>query len=474
MTRPFRPGEPVSAKKLNLHSAAQAQFEVGSGSMSRMGASVGSADPDMSYRGFWVRIIPNSEKKVTDTTGGGQRDVYTYGWECIQLADVTDTGKGRYWVRDPGRFGSSDVDPVFASDFGKLTASEDGAFNYDQGSSRPAITAYLVVRDPASQRLVVVSGGETGGKLDVKGKDILLMPLGTYLEYRDCLPASFPEPPVGPDNLFCENHYAWAAYKICGYKFKKLFDMRTFGRWATELNGGTTSAWRRMLPAFWGWDDYTDGQPTGDKNCAGVRFINTGVGQLNCDTCPLWMDSTIKCLKIKFKTAPRPCPPPGYCDYVCVGEMNIMDTMEAWDKEFELLLCRAGCGFSYSGGNDSGVPFNITIIYEEIPRGHPDCVWGPAEFDPCDPCAGFGRWKFCIEFIAPASPIEGCDCGALKLIPNEQMKDLIVNCVETPVPIESCNKCIGPGPNYQNFAFVLPDSVFLNCCSQAEKETCGG
>lgn len=465
MSKPFRPGEPISAKKLNLHSAAMAQsdFAGPSGSVSRMGSSMAQTVFDTVDTGLWVRVT--ASEKQTNSTVAPTRDVYVHSWEALAYNDWQQN-----WIRDKARFGDKSSQPVFATDYKALTITPDSAFGTDQ--TRPAITPYFVVKDPVSQKLIAVNGSG-GGSLSTSGKDIQLMLLGTYDDYKDCSGVPTKPPTITPGGTdFCWPPFAWAAYKVCGYKYKKLFDMRSYGKWALELNGNGAPAFRRFYPAIWGWDTYTGGQPQSSDACAGVRFLGyCSQGTLSCIDCPPWMDSTKKCVKISFTTVSRPCPAPDYCGMACTGLMYAMDQANAWSKTFSFTMCRSGCGFSFSGSTYTN-PFNVNLTYEEIPRGGGTCFWGPDEFDPCNPCDGFGRWKFCLDFIPPASPASGCDCGALVYLTNSQVKDLVVNCTQLPISFKSCNKCVGTGEPYTDFDFIVPSSVKIDCCSTSESSAC--
>ena len=468
MSRSFKPGERLSAKRLNLHSAANAQVDMGnpSGSMSRFGSSVANVQHDLAGRGIWVRVVPNDVREVTDTTGGGQRVVKSYGWEAIHLLDITEAGKGRKWARNPAVFGTKDVDPVFASDLGNLTPSEDGSLDYSN-ASRPTLTPYLVARDPVSQRLIVVGGGG-GGSFSASGKDMVLMILGDYNSYKDCqgVLGVVGDPPKDENGNFCWPPYAWAAYKVCGYKYTKLFDMRGFGQWAQELNGGSTSSYRRFFPAFWGWDTYTDGyDPTGDANCAGVRFLGyNSQSALSC-TCPTWL-ANVQCLKITVKfIAEVTCTDPNVdCDCDLDFWTNMADY---WGTEQTVILCNSQMGCAWQGDL---TPFNLTLGWSSTPYDadeNGNCSWGPAEFDPCYPCDGFSRMSLSIN----SNSVNGGGAGNVYdtfKVDVKTIRELIADCTKGPITLaHDTFKGHCPGGNTSVFEWVK-----VECCSAAEEATC--
>jgi len=465
MSRSFKPGERLSAKRLNLHSAANAQVDLGnpSGSMSRFGSSVANVQHDLAGRGIWVRVVPDDVREVVDTTGGGQRVVKSYGWEAIHLLDITESGKGRRWARNPAVFGTKDVDPVFASDLGNLTPSEDGSLDYSN-ASRPTLTPYLVARDPVSQRLIVVGGGG-GGSFSASGKDMVLMILGDYNSYKDC-PGVPSDPPKDANGNFCWPPYAWAAYKVCGYKYTKLFDMRGFGQWAQELNGGSTSSYRRFFPAFWGWDTYTDGyDPTGDANCAGVRFLGyNSQSALSC-TCPTWL-ANVQCFKITVKfIAEVTCTNPNVdCDCALDFWTNMADY---WGTEQTIILCNSQMGCVWQGDL---TPFNLTLGWSSAPYDadeNGNCSWGPAEFDPCYPCDGFSRMSLSINSNFANGGGAGNVYDTFK-VDVKTIRELIADCTTGPITLaHDTFKGHCPGGNTSVFEWVK-----VECCSAAEEATC--
>lgn len=468
MSKPFQPGERLSAKRLNLHSAANAQVDLGSasGSMSRFGSSVANVQHDLAGRGIWVRVLPNSVREVIDTTPvGGQRVVKSYGWEAIHLLDITEPGKARKWARNPAVFGTKDVDPVFASDLGSLIPSEDASLDYTN-LNKPKLTPYLVARDPVSQRLIVVGGGG-GGSFSASGKDMVLMILGDYNTYKDCPGVPATDPPKDANGNFCWPPYAWAAYKVCGYKYTKLFDMRDFGQWATELNGGGTGSYRRFFPAFWGWDTFTDGyDPTGSVNCAGVRFLGyNSQGALTC-TCPTWL-ANVQCFKVTVKFIPEvTCTDP---NTDCDCDLDFWTNMaNLWGTEQTVILCNDQMGCVWQGDL---FPFNITLGWSSLPPdsdGSGNCSWGPAEFDPCYPCDGFSSMGLGINsnFVNGGNGL-GNLYDTFK-VDVKTIRELINDCTTGPVTLDH-NAFKGHCPSNGTSVF---EWVKVECCSSTEVNSC--
>lgn len=475
MSKPFRPGEPVSAKKLNSHSAALAQDGLAGapGSLTRFGSATSMVVHDLVNTGIVARMT--KESPITENyNDNGTRTVYKYSWESIYLNEWSEN-----WDRDTSRFGHYDQMPVYSITFGKLEITEDDAFKRSvQNDQRKKIHPYLIMKDPVSQRLFAVEGG--GGSFTAKSNDLVLMILGDYSDYKDCdgVKDVISSPPlVTGTSLLCEPAYAWSAYKVCGYKFKKVFDMRTYKKWAMELNGGTTAAWRRFHPVKFGWDQYTDGPPenSATNNCAGVRFYNTGASALSC-TCPTWLENT-SCIKLKFHTVPRPCNPGTNCGYGCGSMFQAMDDAIAWDKQFELTLCKtSNCNFL---GNMA--PFTMSMTFQEIPRGGNTCYWGPSEFDPCNPCDGFGRMKLLIGWDISPVPEVVCDQdnmdgpGWAMYFNLIALKNAIQSTPCTELGPETsfiCNGCDTSTTPNGHFEFIDRSTIKISCCSPTETADC--
>lgn len=419
--RGFRPGERLTRAGLNqkLNDAGKGRVH-GPRVRERQGKTI-LADEEFIFL------------KITEVSSTGPK---RYGWK--EVHHNKDTGN---WEDSP-RTGTIDTDPAFEIAGAVLTSGN---------------TVYRAERSRASGAWMIRSGGGSGS-LDVKGKDMVLMILGTEAEYNDCPNA----PPPSPG---CWPAYAWAAYKVCGYTYTKLFDARDLGVWAMELNGGSTSSWRRFHPAFWGWDVYTDGQPNASDDCAGVRFISSGVGALSC-ICPDWL-SSLKCLKISinYKTeAEVTCDNNGAVRCNCdstfwSGFTSAMSGV--WGTTQTSTICDVG-GCFWQGENG---PFGLSFFWEEIPRGEPECHWGPPTFDPCQPCDGFSRFGLSVN---RSSASGGAPIGNLYSryrIDALALRGLIENCSTGPLTMELVSHETNACPNVINW-------IKIECCSQQQINDC--
>ena len=426
MSYKFTSGEVLTADKLNQAISGRRLTVHGSG-----GSSI-DADGDTirvdGYENIYIRL---TEKQTANST-------VKYGWK-----EVYRTANGAW------------QNATFNG-----TANGDYAVEINNANLPTGNIVYRAERSPESGELLFRSSGLLS--TDIKGKDIVLMILGTEEEYDTCANA----PAASPG---CWQGYAWAAYKVCGYTYTKLFDARDLGKWALELNGGTTSAWRRFHPAFWGWDSYTEGLPTAANACEGVRFIGTGASALSC-SCPDWV-SDVDCLKIEFNTTERPEDP-----QECSSAVNHMDNHDEWDKAFSQTLCRAGCTFSGTTANNT---FTIDIDFAEIPRTDPECFWGPATFDPCEPCEAFGRFEICFLVAGGNEPNCGAGCHVTAYFSYSDMKALIENCATgngtmsiTPTNVVMCDGCGNGQSPPEVYYFIDSSSIVLKCCTSGETANC--
>ena len=435
--------------------------------------------------------VRNLRKPLNELARRVPREIITEGAVSNYDGDrlsFSALGEELYWIRLESKTGTTPIKYAFtvmqhdrtadtwiASPITGSTSDNTYAVELNNASVTTGDGKRFRARvDQSSGRWIFDQGGGGGLTGDIRGKDILLVPLGTYDEYKDC-PDVPPDPPKHADNTFCEPPYAWAAYKICGYKFSKVGDMRGFGVWAHELNGGTISAWRRLHPAVWGWDSYTDGQPTGDEACAGVRLFSTGASALSC-ACPDWLQA-VTCMKLMFKTIPRPCPTDPNCGYECGTLWYYMDGNGGsfpalWDTEFSLVLCKGigGCSFNLESEH-----WSIEFDFEEIPRGYPDCYWGPEEIDPCDPCEGWTR--FFMKITGNWAGNNQGNCPALGLVTayfrGSELQNALENCTDAlPYDLKECNQC-DTVPNTSNYLHIIdPDSIKVTCCSAEDELTC--
>jgi hypothetical protein len=350
--------------------------------------------------------------------------------------------------------------------------TESGNYTYDPayefgGGDLSINSVYSAGREPRTGQLLVSKGGGGGGTNTKTQSNPIIMLLGPWADYKDC-PGVPAKPPTFTANGtdFCAPPYAWAAYDVCNYKYVKKFDMRDFGHWATELNGGSATAFRRLYNAYYGNStesaNLTANTPT---SCKGVRFLGfSSQSSLVC-TCPSWM-TPVKCLMLKFKTIPRPCAAPSTCGYSCGSTFLQMDEYDMWDKEYTVQLCSTiSCFF---GGNVGSTPWTVDLQF--LPAYTADqCFWGPEIIDPCNPCDGFG--KFTLGIL---SGIQASDCGGAGIITSTitdvEMKDLVTNCVaKKPTNIVMCNNCQNAGVPIN---FILPETVELSCCIPKNLGTC--
>lgn len=477
MSKPFHVGDPLSAGKLNAHSAALSQDGLSGapGSVSRFGSTTAMLVHDMVNTGMFVRVTESKYGYVN--TNDGYRAVKKYSWESINFNEHYEN-----WTRDTTRFGHYDQDPVYALNFGELETTEDAAFDTTiLPSVRKPIRPYMVLKDPVSQRLFAVEAG--GGSFTAKAQDLTVLILGDYDTYKDCAAlACMPLPPhtgTGANITLCQPAYAWAAYKVCGYDYLKQFDIRGLRRWALELNGGTGTANRMHIPR-WGWDTYTDGPPNLNANatsnttngCVGVKFLGHGAGALSCG-CPTWL-SQVSCFKIKIKYLAE-------ADVDCIPGNNGCgcDTAEwtcftnamagLWGTEEEVILCSVG-GCTFQGDN-TGALFNFTLSHGMIPQvdEYGNCFYGPTKIEPCNLCDGFAR---VLLGVSADSTCGGGQGGLYSHFWLDQgtIKSLVEDCTKGPIrmnfaghrsQIEPTNTC----PN-------VIEWIEISCCNQTQINNC--
>lgn len=326
----------------------------------------------------------------------------------------------------------------------------------------------------------ILKSGTGGGNVEFKGKDTVLVILGPWSDYQDCSGAP-PKPPVATD-ANCPPAYAWSAYKVCGYKYKKVAtflngsipsddpddpdapDIPGLGFWATELNGGGTSSWRRFHPAWWGWDTESDSLIGNDIACGGVRFTSPGVTALQCQ-CPYWL-TDVACIKLRVKYREDPGSASPGCD-ICYEKMSGF-----WGTEQTAILCNEFQGFGCLWTSNNG-PFPFTSafgIYSDMTVIDP-CFTGPDWIDPCYPCDGWGSMSFSIQ---DASQPVGCGGPSNSYVVAKVKENLL-----RPF-IEACKAGINPGPlRLTNLEDNTPCANYvewmeIECCSCEESNNeCG-
>ena len=398
-----------------------------------------------SENGASMRQIPVEEEfyirplTVTPSKDVSNKDVYTYSWERVTRSSLG------VWI-PTGQIGGQGFDPA-----------------YEVNNANTSLNVvYRAYREAQSTQVVFMN--TSGGQFKATSNSIIML-LGTYDQYKNCpgVAGVAGKPPTDSTGALCGNYYAWAEYAVCGYKMKKLRDMRDFPYWAQSLNNPTGSAagLRRLYNASFG-------DPSG--NCQGVRY-NCGcdVSDLIC-TCPDWM-TPVKCLTLTFKTVPRPCPadsPDPYCGYSCSSAMRNMDQNNMWDKQYTVQLCSStSCFFQ---GNVGTTGWESEIQFLPAYQDTDVCFWGPDTIDPCTPCLGFGEFRIDIM-----SGDKIADCGGAGVltgtITDVDMLDLVTNCVtKKPTTIKLCNGCKNSAGQFLNL--VDPLSVTISCCSPKNKGTC--
>lgn len=400
----WRPGEPITSRKLNAHSASRAQVDVSgpAGSFSKFGQHWASTQADLTNTGMWVRVTSDPVVTSAVVTGAITQNVSLHSWEAIYWNDGL-----KKWQSNPASYGNasvsgnktSDYDAIIASNLGNLTRTQDANLTAN-GVVQSGVTPYFAVRDPVSRRLIAV---DTDSRSTFRGKDVLLMILGPYQNFTSC-PNAPSLPPVASD-ANCPTAYAWSGYKVCGYNMKKVATYQTsstpgvvgMGFWATGLNGETTSAWRRFHRAWWGWDTEDSLVLDPEVLCGGVRFENPSVGALNC-TCPPWL-SAVECFRVRVKYVSDPGPPSGETCAACYAKMSGF-----WGTEQTAILCNNEMGCVWQSNEGPAPMGSATATHQAIYEIDP-CFTGPDEFDPCDPCDGFSTLSISIN---DASSPSGC------------------------------------------------------------------
>lgn len=469
----WRPGEPISARKLNAHSASQSQSDVSGmpGSFTKFGSHTALNLPDLTNTGMWVRVTsPPVVSGVGVGSGSDVQEVSLHSWEAIYWNDGL-----KKWQANPAMYGNatpnataslppSDYDAIIASDLGNLTRTQDANLTADN-TVQSGVTPYFAVRDPVSRRLIAVNT-QSSGQFQANSSETVLMILGTYDEYKDC-PDVPPSPPTTYANYPCTDArtstlcvpaYAYAVYQRCGYVWNKIGDTRTYGVWATEMNGQSFSAWRRFVIPRWGGSfNPVTGLPDPDADCMGVAFLGTGAGSALTCSCPTCLSSPPegKCLAVRFRTLPRPDDPAE-----CGGLLTSMDNADAWDKEWIMPFQVIGC--TASASNDL---FDFEWQFQD--GASIGCDWGPEVFDPCDPCAHWGRVFASIGVPGGSEP----NCGGAGTWRGEFLtKDiclLLCDCENGPVRPVDISECNGCGNNQDPPAVwhvIDASTVELICC----------
>jgi hypothetical protein len=338
--------------------------------------------------------------------------------------------------------------------------TESGNYTYDPayefgGGDLSINSVYSAGREPRTGQLLVSKGGGGGGTNTKTQSNPIIMLLGPWADYKDC-PGVPAKPPTFTANGtdFCAPPYAWAAYDVCNYKYVKKFDMRDFGHWATELNGGSATAFRRLYNAYYGNSTESanltlnSNTPT---NCKGVRFLGfSSQGSLVC-TCPTWL-SQVTCLKFTAKfVATLTDDPTDNCP-----AQFYTDMAPYWGTTQTGLAYQQSAG-ACTWAADIG-PFSLTLIWQEIPIAG-GCNWGPDVFDPCNPCDGFGQLKLTMG-KGSGSGGTAANWYSGYSMTQQAIHELILDCTKGPITVPFSTK-------YSACPQVF-ESLTVECCSAGE------
>lgn len=212
--------------------------------------------------------------------------------------------------------------------------------------------------------------------------DLVVMIVGDDVTHGGCQYA--PPPVERPTNTTCPLAFAWAAYRICGYGYVKVFDARDLGVWSIDLNELSPVAWYRMHPTHWDRDSIELYSANPQSICKGLRHSYPNVGELTC-LCPQWykeQDSVV--VTLTFDSAPSN--PSDWCtDTECLSDLagHFETTTSFITQESELDEC-------VLTGDIDGNQVTARLFWRRRHPGDLDCYWGPDVFDPCDPCADMG------------------------------------------------------------------------------------
>lgn len=333
--------------------------------------------------------------------------------------------------------------------------TDDPAFEINGATLAAGSTVYRARRARSSGVWLFSQGGGGGGIVNIKSGDTRLMILGTYDDYKDCEGVPPKPPTTWADSCgttrtttLCVPAYAYAVYQRCGYIWQKVGDTRDFGVWANETNGGSTGAWGRFHVPCWGGDrDPVTWLPDPNADCIGVSFEANGGSAISC-SCPTWF-TAISCLQITVKWIDEPAGDP---PVNCSGCWDLMASRWGTQETTTILYDFMGCVLQ----GDIG-PFPVNLLWTQFDWGA-DCFWGPDEFDPCDPCSGFGKLVLSINSAPRTSG--GCGNPATVWMSWElkakQLRDLICDCGTGPLRLSVGSPALACGQ--------LAEWVEISCC----------
>ena len=391
---------------------------------------------------------------AASTTSGNTMSFSVVGPDIIFIRLDSKTGSSPIKYAWTMMVHDRDTGVWTASPRAGLTTDDSFAVELNNASLATGTSKRYPARvNPHTGRVTFDQGGTGGGIAEIKSGDTRLMILGTYDEYKDC-PGVPPKPPTTwadscgatRTTTLCVPAYAYAVYQRCGYIWQKVGDTRDFGVWANETNGGSTSAWGRFHTPCWGGDrDPVTWLPDPEADCIGVTFDANSASAISC-SCPAWFTG-IECLMITVKWIAEPGSKPDGCPQDC---WDLMASRWGVEETTTILYDEMGCVLQ----GDIG-PFPINLLWTQYDWGA-DCFWGPDEFDPCDPCTGFGKLALSINSGSAAcgNPANVWMSWTLRA---KQLRDLLCDCSTGPIQISTGSPAVGP-------CGQLAEWVEISCC----------
>lgn len=430
---PFTKGERLTAVKLNEIADGSPISISGRGVVNR---SAGRDEIELSTpETIFVRLTEKDASK----------NPTRYGWQEVDRLGTPNATVNSTWGNITTRKANATDDYAIDLNNGDLTVSNN--------------TVYRAERSLTTGEWLLTTGGGGGAGQNTVTNPIIML-LGTYNDYKDC-PGVPAKPPTFTANGtdFCAPPYAWSAYEVCNYKYVKKFDMRDFGHWATELNSGTATAFRRFYNAYYG-NATTSANLTlnsnSPTNCKGVRFLGfSSQSSLVC-VCPTWL-TQVKCLKFTAKFVAALTDDPAD---TCPNQFYL-DMAPYWGTTQTVTACQQSPG-ACSWAADIG-PFSLTLIWQEIPIAG-GCNWGPDVFDPCNPCDGFGQLKLTMGKGSGSGGNASNFYSGYNLT-QQAIHGLVLDCTTGPLAVPFSIK-------YSSCPQVF-ESLTVQCCSAGENTACG-
>lgn len=202
------------------------------------------------------------------------------------------------------------------------------------------------------------------------------------------------------------------------------------------------------MPCWGGDRDPLTWLPDPDAQCIGVTFEANGGSAITC-SCPTWF-TNITCLRVKVKWIANPG---GTGPSGCAGCWELMSGRWGTEETVDINPGEMGCVMQ----GDLG-PFPVNLLWDQYDWGA-DCFWGPDEFDPCDPCIGFGKLVLSINSAPRASGGCGNPASAWMSwqLKAKQLRDLLCNCDTGPIRLSTSAPALACGQ--------LAEWVELSCCT---------